>query len=175
MGWESVAEDHPLLVETVDSEFWRELLERQPEIMHRLLADAHKMAADNPAAIPSLEELGAMFQAPRFTNEPFEAAVRELLGDRSVRWLASKMKVHHSQVQRMISGERSLMSLRSSPSEMMERIEQFARAFSVHPAYFAEWRRLWTLGVLDQVMAMDPRMSIHFWQRFGRREPRRRA
>jgi hypothetical protein len=157
------------MFDTVDSEFWGRLFAEQPEVLHRLLADVHKVTADNAAALPGLEGLMAMFQ-PRFSTAPFPEAVRELLGNHSMRWLASKMKAHHSEVRRIIDEVAGVGKAKRTPAEKMARIERVAQALGVHPAYFEEWRRLWVLGVLDEVMSTDPRVSVSFWSRFGQRK-----
>jgi hypothetical protein len=69
-----------------------------------------------------------------------------------------------------MNGERSIMAARD-PAERMERLGQFGKALGVHPAYFAEWRRLWCLTLLDEVLTVAPGVSIQMWQRFSPHQP----
>lgn len=167
-GWDQVLTEHELMPKTSDPEFWRTFLTENPDVFHRLLADLYQVtgrATDRP---PTLEDLWDLV-GPRFTNEPFGVAVRELLGDRSIRWLAGEIHIHNVPLTRVINGERDVVSIRD-PKGSMARIEAIARALRVHPSYFAEWRRLWVMTLIDQAFEQHPHMSIGMYRKFARHE-----
>jgi hypothetical protein len=103
---------------------------------------------------------------PSFTNEPFGEAVYALLGKRSVRWLASQLHMAHVPLLRILKGERALVNIHD-PKRSMLRIEAVARVLKVHPSYFAEWRRLWIMTLLDAAFAERPNLSIGVYRKFA--------
>ena len=169
MGWEDVARDHELMPKTVDHDFWQTYLADHPEVMHRLLGDIYNATASNPNRLPTVDELRRLVTTD-FSTDDFSTAVQKLLGDRSVRWLAAQMKVHHDQVLRILNGKRQIVLLRD-PAGSMYRIEAFARALRVHPAHFVEWRRLWILSLIDDAFTVQPNLSIGVYRRFSGHQP----
>lgn len=154
-----------------DPAFWLDLLQRDPEVLNRLLGDLWKtvqgIRGDN--RIPSLAELYEL-PLPEFSTEPFPEALRAKLGGRSLRWLAQETHITKSHMHRLAHGERPIVSL-SDPRGSMAQIASIARALRVHPAYFAEWRRLWLMTLLDDAFELHPNLSIGIWTRFT--NPRR--
>lgn len=165
MSWEDVAREHELVPRTGDQDWWQEFLSHRPDVMHRLLGDLYQAAHPHRDRLPTVEELRDLV-TPRYSNDPFPAALKELLGDRSVRWLAQQMKVHHSMITRYLRGEREIVSLHD-PAGSMYRIEQVARGLRVNPSYFAEYRRLWIMTLLDSAFAAQPNLSIGVWKKFS--------
>jgi hypothetical protein len=175
VSWEVVARDHELMARSTDHDFWRQFLTDRPDVMYRLLGDLHQAAAvikgEDPTRVPTVEELGKLVSA-QYTNEPFGDALKCLLNGRSVRWLAQQLRLHHSQITRIIRGERDIVTLRD-PAGSMYQIEAIARVLRVHPSYFVEWRRLWIMALLDDAFAAQPHLSIGVWKRFSVHEPGR--
>lgn len=170
MGWESAARGHADMPRAVDPDFWRDTLTREPQIMHRLLGDMWaaveaNRGAPGRASLPTVEEVFRLV-IPDYSSDPFPAAVRGLLGDRSIRWLAGRVHLHHSHVHRWLTGQREVVNLHD-PVGSMAQIDAIAKALNVHPAYFAEWRRLWVLVLIDDALANHPNLSIGVWKRFA--------
>lgn len=153
------------------SEFWLALFKARPDVLHRLIADVYKIVAGTVQRVPTTDELMALFERQEFTVKPFPDAVRELLGARSVRWLAGQLGQHHNQVQRVINGERPLILVRDIEGSMIH-LNEYAQALGVHPAYFAEWRRLWTLLVIEQAMNAEPSAAVGVYRRFSGFQPK---
>lgn len=169
-GWEQVINEHVLVSKTDDAGFWRGYLAENPDVLHQLLGDLYQATREASAAPPTLEDLWALV-APRFSNEPFGTAVRELLNGRSVRWLANEIHIHNVPLTRVLNGERDVVSVRD-PKGSMRRIEAVARALRVHPSYFAEWRRLWVMTLIDQAFEEHPHLSVGLYRKFAGHQDR---
>lgn len=169
MSWEVVAREHEMMSKTTDPDFWRQLLTERPDVMYRLLGDLHQAAAvikgQDPSRVPTVAELRDLVTA-QYSNEPFGASLKQLLGKRSVRWLAAQLNLHHEQINRIIRGERDVVSIQD-PTGSMYQIESIARVLRVHPSYFMEWRRLWIMSLLDDAFAAQPHLSIGVWKKFS--------
>lgn len=163
-GWETAARELDV-ARTASQDFWRTYLADHPDVMHHLLADLYQATRGVDAPPATLDDLWGLV-APQFSNAPFGEAVKTLLAGRSVRWLAGELHLHHSFVLRVLNGQRDLVSLRD-PQESMRRIEEIARVLKVHPSYFAEWRRLWLMFLLDQAFEAHPNLSIGVYKRFS--------
>lgn len=154
-----------------DSTFWTQVLQDQPEVLHRLLGDLWRVAQQARPASPSTaapaspEEIFELI-LPRYSSAPFPQALTEALGDRSVRWLARQLNVHHSHVNRWITGQRPIVNAHD-PEGGLAQIEAIAEALGIHPAYFAQWRRLWVLLLLDEAFERHPNLSIGVWRKFS--------
>lgn len=174
-----MAREHELMPKTVDRDFWREYLTEHPDVMYRLLGDLYQASRavagrrKPPTTKATLDDIYQLV-TPQFSNQPFGEAVKAALGSRSVSWLAQQIHVHHSQVIRLMSGEREIVSIRD-PAGSMFRLEAVARALNVHPSYFLEWRRLWILSLIDDAFAEQPNLSIGVYKRFaGQLDPHTR-
>lgn len=171
MEWEAAARDHVDIERAGTTDFWRDTLEREPEVMHRLLGDlwnAAQAAKGNPSgrvAVPTIDEVFRLV-IPEYASAPFPEALKEKLGKRSIRWLAGQIHLHHSHVHRWVTGARPIVNLHD-PIASMQQIEAIAKALNVHPAYFAEWRRLWILVLLDDAFTCHPNLSIGVWKKFS--------
>ena len=164
-GWDRVLKDHALVTKTTDADFWRTYLAQNPDVLHQLLGDLYQATRGASATPPTLDDLWDLV-APRFTNEPFGKAVKELLNGRSVRWLANEIHIHNVPLTRVLNGERDVVSVRD-PKGSMTRIEVIARALKVHPSYFAEWRRLWVMTLIDQAFEEHPHLSVGVYRKFA--------
>ena len=164
-GWDRVLQEHELVAQTSDPGFWRTYLSQNPDVLHQLLGDLYQATHQASSKPPTLEDLWDLV-APRFTNEPFGEAVKGLLAGRSVRWLAGEIHLHHVPLSRVLNGERDVVSIRD-PKGSMARIEVIARALNVHPSYFAEWRRLWVMTLLDEAFEELPHLSVGVYRKFA--------
>ncbi|GAB3863393.1 hypothetical protein GCM10028801_30910 [Nocardioides maradonensis] len=176
MTWQQVLRSHPLASRADDALFWDEFLAQNPDILNRLLADIYRVTygADKP---PSIEALWALMETPEFTGTPFGEAVAELLErrGRSQRWLAAQAGVQHPVLGRYIRGERPIVSVHDITGSM-KRIEAVAKPLRVHPSYFAEWRRLWVMTLMDSAFTAHPDLSAEVFKRFsGLARPHRNA
>ena len=155
-SWQALLEQHPLGSSTDSPDFWEEYLAENPDVLHRLLADLYQ-ATYGSERPPTLDDLWEIVSAPRFTSDEFGAAVLDLLGKRglSIRWLAQQIGTSHTQVRFYLTGKRPIVSLHDAKGSM-RRIEAISEALRVHPSYFAEWRRLWIMTLLDSAFAARP-------------------
>jgi hypothetical protein len=164
-NWQRLLDGHPHGDESSTPEFWEQYLDEHPEVLHRLLADIYQ-ATYGSEKPPTLDDLWEMFATPRFSTEPFGPALLDVLGDRSVRWLAQQVGTSHTQLLNYISGRRAIVSVHDHRGSM-QRIESIARVLRVHPSYFVEWRRLWVLSLIDSAFTAQPALSVGLFRRFS--------
>lgn len=164
-SWQSVLNSHPSAPDSDRPEFWDTFLAEHPDVLHRLLADIYQATygAERP---PTLDDLWNLLATQRFSMAPFGDAVMELLGSRSVRWLAQQTGVALATLQFYISGRRNIVSVHDTTGSM-RRIEAVAEALRVHPSYFMEWRRLWIMTLIDSALANRPELSVGIFRRFS--------
>jgi hypothetical protein len=139
---------------------WVERFDQRPDILHAILGDIFRTVRykdegrvdgrRGPLTNASLDELSAMI-TPRYSQEPFAVAIKELIGDRSLRQFAMKVPIDHRELSRLIRGERELTRYR---------LERIAAAGKVAPAFFCEWRTLYFTETLAAVFAQRPNLSI---------------
>lgn len=163
--------DHVLAQHSDSEEFWAKYLNEHPDVLHRLLADVYQATygVDQP---PTLDDLWDLIGHPRFSSQPFGDAVRSVLGDRSVQWLAHQVGMAQPTLHRFVAGTRPIVTI-NDPRGSMQRIEQVARGLRVHPSYFAEWRRLWIMSLLDSAFVAQPALSAGVFRRYSGFEKRR--
>lgn len=141
-------------------EDWVERFDQRPDIMHAILGDIYRTVRykdegkvdGRRAAVRdgSLDELAGMI-TPRYSQEPFVVAVRELIGDRSLRQFAAKVPIDHRELSRFVRGE-------VCPSRFW--LERIAKAGKVTPAFFMEWRTLFVTETITAVFVERPNLSI---------------
>ena len=165
MGWQGLLQSHPLAKDADSPDFWEEYLADHPDVLNRLLADVYQATygADKP---PTLDALWDIMSSKRFSTEEFGPAVYEVLGDRSVRWLAREVGGSAEQLRRFVTGQRPIVSVHDHRGSM-NRIEAVAKALDVHPSYFMEWRRLWVMSLIDSAFASRPDLSIGVFRRYS--------
>jgi len=89
---------------------------------------------------------------PRYSMDPFPAAVVELIGERSLRAFASRAGFGSPEtLRRYMRGERPLT---------MESLESCAKAGRVEPFYFVEYRAMWIARELQRAMLARPEASV---------------
>ena len=165
-GWDEVITKHHLVEHSDQWQFWDAYFAEHPDALHRVLADLFQVTQNGKASRPSsLEELWGLV-TPQFSNEPFADAVRAQLGGRSVRWLASRIGISQPYLVRLMNGQKPVVS-KHDPKGSMLRLEAVARGLKIHPSYFAEWRRLWVMSLIDTVFESQPNLSIAFFQKFS--------
>lgn len=168
--WQRLLSSDPVAQRSDDPDFWETYLAEHPDVLHRLLADVYQ-ATYGSEKPPTLDDLWALMAAPRFTTETFGNAVVDLLGARSVRWLAGQVGIAHQQLARYLSGQRPIVSIHDAKGSM-RRIESVAAALKVHPSYFVEWRRLWIMSLLDSAFTAQPSLSVGIFRRYSGFEER---
>jgi len=147
---------------------WHSHFTEQPDVLLQMLGDVFRVykseqrkaaGTSNPQGgrrrnhiEGSLEELLEIVQ-PKFSVKPFRDALEDLLGQRSLNWLALKAGQNSRVFRRKISGQRPL-----SRYDM----EVIAQALDVHPAYFLEWRIETVTQMVANVMVAQPHRSIGF-------------
>lgn len=169
MTWEEALDAHKIYEGSFDPIFWRQYLAEHPEVLHHILADLHQVAGakGRPANLDDIWEL----VAPKYSERPFPEAFLEVKGGRSIRQIAMSVGLHHQTVLRYLSGALPVVS-RHDVAGSMRRLELFAKALGVKPSYFAEWRRLWVMSVIDVALEQRPNLSVAIYRRFSGQETR---
>jgi hypothetical protein len=165
-GWQTFLAEHPLGESSASEDFWQQYLADHPDVLYRLLADVYEASygADAP---PTLDDLWDLMSAhPRFASVPFGQAVIDALDGRSISWLALQSGIPQPVLSRLINGRRPVIYVKD-PRGSMDRLERVARALHVHPSYFAEWRRMWIMFLLDSAFTAKPTLSIGVYRRYS--------
>jgi hypothetical protein len=168
-----------------DMDGWMLRMRADPGIFTHLLSDifretraeTERMAGQakigrRPKVIEgSLSELWEMV-TPRYAVEPFPDALKALVGAVSPAEFQHKTMIAPDTFRKMLRGE----------ALDMWRVEVVARAYSVSPAYFREWRHDFVLTVVEELLAAQPNLSIRYAKFLarvadegGKRKTRRKA
>jgi len=164
-GWKAVLERHPEGEGSVDPAFWEDVLTSRPDVLHRLLADVHRMTYGTERP-PTLDELWEAVAQPSFSNGAFPEAFAAALGNRSVAQVATRAGMDRKTLHRFVTAERPIVSTQD-PAGSMHRIQVVAKALGVHPSYFSEWRRLWVMSLIDVAFGTRPELSVSVYRRFS--------
>lgn len=148
---------------------WVEFFDRRPDVMWQILGDIYResKAEDlreqgkaptgrRPKAINgNLDELWKMI-TPQYSILPFAEAVKELIGERSLRAFAAKIPMHHHTLTRLMRGHLKLEGWR---------LEQIAAAGKVNPNFFREYRERQLLDGIQRYLSARPNVSIALTKR----------
>lgn len=164
--WETALADNKIFTSSFDPAFWREYLKERPDVLHHILADLYQISGPKNGRSANLDDLWDLV-APKFSDKPFAQAFADASRGRSVRQVAIVVGLSHPQIFRYLSGERSIVKVHDTEGSM-RRLELFAKALSVQPAYFSEWRRLWIMSMIDSVLSDKPNVSVGIYRKFSR-------
>lgn len=153
-----------------DPNYWLEIFQDRPEILHRLIADLFQ-AAHGVDRVPTVDDLWDLLGEAKYSVHPFGQAFNELVGNRNRQEIAAKAGLYPATLRRYCAADRPIVTTDVEGS--MRRIELIARACDVHPSYFAEWRRLWIMALLDRAFQVKPALSYAMFQRLAGFERRR--
>ena len=167
-NWDRAKERFPSTTKLTESD-WVDYFDEQPDVMHAILGDifvitkAHEATVKKSGRRPkhtngSLDELWNML-TPRYSNEPFGEAVKELIGQQSLRGFAPKIPMHYWSLVRLMRGERKIINPTDIPGSM-QTLEMIARAGRVSPFYFYEYRTLYIFSMFDEVFTAKPNFTI---------------
>lgn len=148
--------EHFPSVERLD---WVEVFRQDPSIMGRIINDILRLDAAEPGkpgkrpglARGDVEQRLEKLFGSRFSDRPFPKAFKSLIGDRSIRHVASKTGLNRNTVHRLLKGEQI-------PDEY--EMEEIAKAFDINPAYFAEYRLAYVVGFIYSRLAVNPEATI---------------
>lgn len=166
--WERAKEMYPSTVTNTEDD-WVDLFSQRPDIMHAILGDIYVITKANEAAVRksgrrpryingNMDELYDMI-TPKFATEPFGVAIKDLIGDQSIRKFAAKIPMHYWSLIRLMRGERQIVNPNDIDSSMTT-LEMIARAGRVSPNYFIEYRTLYIMRVFRDVFAARPNLTI---------------
>lgn len=165
VDWERVGQFVPELRGGVTPEYLERKLDESPEIMLRLVVDLYDSIKRDqeraegrvrlgrrpkPTDVPLEVMKDAVFR-PSYSLKPFPQALAELMGSTSQREFAKRIPVHQSSLSRLLSGE-------MEPAPQM--LESVARACSVSPFYFVEWRAIYIAQLVASSYIADPKRSV---------------
>lgn len=158
-----------------DKTFWADVFTQRPDVMYAMLGDLYTItkAHEQPnvrggrraRVAGDLDELWDML-TPQFSTKPFGDALREVMGNTSLRQFAAAIPMHHRSLARLMDGERQIVN-KHDPEASKQLLERIAKVARVHPAYFNEWRRLWIFSTLDDVFAAHPNTSIGLIKKYA--------
>lgn len=148
-----------------DYEYWDQLIADRPDVLHALLSDLWTVT-HGVERRPTLEDLWQLVE-PKFSNEPFARAFREVQGDRSIRQIALHAPgITQQRLTDFLNGKRDIVKIHDVKGSM-ERLEAVAQSLRVHPSYFVEWRRLWIVTAVDEALALQPNLSTVIYKSYG--------
>lgn len=87
---------------------------------------------------------------PKFSNEPFALAVKKLNAP-SLRALAERSGMSHTQLQMLVDGRRGLTKYH---------LELIAKGAKVDPGYFLEYRRMFIEDMVGKMVDRDPAVGV---------------
>lgn len=156
-------------IDTLQARDWADFFADRPDVLHKLLGDIYSITKNSESttrrygkrvkfANGNLDELWAML-SPRYSSEPFGQALRDLMGDQSLRSFAAKIPMHHHSLTRLMRGERQILNPHD-PIASMRQLEQIATAGRIHPAYFREWRTLFVTAAIIDALEAKPNLTI---------------
>lgn len=169
-SWQDALTSHALVANSFSPSFWSEFLAENPDVLHRILGDLYQIASKELRENPTLDDLWALV-APSYSLQPFPQAFMAAAGKRSIRQIAGQLGIHHSILARYINEDVPIVRA-TDPVGSLARLEAIALTLKVHPAYFAEWRRLWVLAVIDSAMESQPNLSVGIYRKFSGQERR---
>lgn len=160
--WDNARRQFPSV--KMGTEEWAGFFDQRPDVMLAILGDIYREtkaqeARDGGRATigrrprhinGNMQELHDMI-TPRYSVEPFAVAVKELIGDRSLRAFAAKVPMNHHTLTRLMRGELPLEKWR---------LEAIAKAGKVAPSFFAEWRVMYVAEALEAAFLARPNLSI---------------
>lgn len=157
-----------LISEAQNQAHWRTALQQNPDVMIRIIRDLAKVMQSgdrtgrtgrrpSPKAV-SFDKLWGMLFPERFTNEPFNVALAEVMEGQSQHKFASKIPIAQPHLSRLLSGKQV---------PTIEVMEGAARAADISPSYFAEWRAMKLGQLLTDVLLEDPDRSTELVKRLA--------
>lgn len=142
---------------------------RRLDVMHALLGDIYIVheyeerkqrgeGRDGRRTMPRDANMDKLWEitTPRFSMQPFGLAVRELIGERSLRQFAAKVPMDHRELSRMMRGQSQVTAFY---------MEKIAKVGGVSPAFFMEYRMQFVTEVMLAVFRARPNLSIGVYKK----------
>jgi transcriptional regulator with XRE-family HTH domain len=144
---------------------WPELLQANPEVLHRIIADAYDVVLreeeklqgvrrsgrrPKPSMVPVTEVLSKVFPQ-QYSALPFREALAELIGGESQRQFAKRVPTTQATISRLLSGE-------FKPDLVM--MERLATAAAQGPWYFLEWRAGYVGALVAEALVASPSTGV---------------
>ncbi len=139
---------------------WRQALSQDDTLWGKLLKDLL-----DPKIIAGEDQRRTKERLRQMTGNdyshlPFTDAFRTLAGSRSIRHLATKLKL----------GQHIIFDLKSGAKQPdIKMLEQIARGFGKDPSYFVEYRISYILGALGDQMESAPEMSVDLYRKIRKK------
>lgn len=147
-------------------QMWIDRFDRDPDLMWQIVGDIIRFVSseETPRGARTssrrqiqdkhrnMATVNALLSGRSYSNEPFPVAVRDLIGDRSMRLFATRAGFgSHVTLLRYLRGERPLT---------MDALESMAKAGRVEPHYFLEYRAMWLGRELQRAFLARPGESV---------------
>lgn len=150
--------EHFPSVENID---WVKVFTEDPAIMGRIVNDILRLenAQSRPGKRPALEREKAekrlrQMRGDDYTTKPFPEAFKILKGDRSLRHVARNTGIDKMVVRALLRGERE---------PTVDDMVAIAEGFNKHPSYFVEYRMMFVLSFLGEIMLEYPEFTaVHY-------------
>lgn len=144
---------------------WALILEDNPEVLHRIIADAYDVVLreeERAAGVrrsgrrpkPSLVPLGDVVDKvfpQQYSHDPFPVALANLLEGHSQRAFAKRVPCHQATLSKLLNGQYE------PDLPMMERI---AEAAGEGPWYFLEWRAGYVGALVTDALTTSPSTAV---------------
>ena len=157
---------------TRTDEQWVEFFGRRIDVLHAILGDVYIVheyderkqsgnGRDGRRTMPDNANLDKLWDitSPRYSTQPFPIAVKELIGERSLRQFAARVPMDHRELSELTRGV-------TPPSPYW--MEQIAKAAKVNPAFFMEYRHAYVTQVLAAVFVAKPNIGIGVFKKLSR-------
>jgi len=151
---EKIAEKFPSVV-NLD---WEQVFEDDPAILGRIINDMLRLESSQsrPGKRPALDPdvAAARFKklfGEDYSSDLFPEALRKLKGDRSLRHVQANTNVDKMKISAFLKGE-------EKPT--LEELVSIAKGLGKDPAYFMEYRNMYVISVLNEIMTNNPEMGI---------------
>ncbi len=143
---------------------WAEVFRQDPTVMGRILNDIIKMEAavpGRPGKRPNVSREETEKHLKRLTGEdyttkPFDEALNDLKGDRSIRHLMRVLGMSRDHTWRLLVGKKVPTT---------EDMEAVAEAFGKDPSYFLEYRLAYIVGFIYDRLEHNEDMTVLHYRR----------
>lgn len=149
----------------VDHGRWGDLLEENPDVLHRIIADAYDVVLRDRERQQGVKHSGRRFkptQVPidqviqdvfpqQYSAKPFREALVDLMAGQSQTQFARKVPCNQATLSKLLRGTYA------PDIAMMERI---ALAGGQGPWYFHEWRAAYVASLVEEALLESPSTGV---------------
>lgn len=165
-AWQDRYDEIVKIFPSVENIDWGSAFRKDTGLFTAVVADLIKSEGRGslPGKRPSLSKEAASIQLSRiaqsdYSNSDFHTTFKALVGNRSMRSVASKTGLGKSYVYQLLNEERS-------PS--FSAMEKIAKGFGKDPSFFLEYRIAFILYNIDQFLVDAPEITTNWYMKIKR-------